>query len=126
MLKRKALLDRLVGGIKHYSNYMDVVRENTPRGIQLTELNIGDEELKVDGAAVDFSAVGNLSVSLGTSPAISDSNIEYASRPEKQPGIVAFSLKAKLTKTKPASEQSKPPATPINTALINSEVTRNE
>ncbi|MBX9941087.1 MAG: type IV pilus assembly protein PilM [Candidatus Obscuribacterales bacterium] len=126
LLKRKALLDRLVGGIKHYSNYMDVVRENTPRGIQLTELNIGDEELKVDGAAVDFSAVGNLSVSLGTSPAISESNIEYASRPEKQPGIVAFSLKAKLNKSKPASEQSKPPAAPINTALIDSEVTRNE
>lgn len=97
--KRKALLASLVGGVKHLSNYMEVVRDNTPKGVQLCEISLVDEEMKIDGAAVNFSTVGNLSINLGGNPLVSQSSIEFASRADKRPDLVAFSLKAKIAKT---------------------------
>lgn len=113
--KRKALLASLVGGVKHLSNYMEVVRDNTPKGVQLCEISLGDEEMKIDGAAVNFSTVGNLSINLGGSPLVSQSSIEFASRADKRPDLVAFSLKAKIAKTAGSSGTAPtPPQSQIN------------
>ncbi len=113
--KRKALLASLVGGVKHLSNYMEVVRDNTPKGVQLCEISLGDEEMKIDGAAVNFSTVGNLSINLGGSPLVSQSSIEFASRADKRPDLVAFSLKAKIAKaTASSGTTTAPPQSPIN------------
>ncbi|MBL8081174.1 MAG: type IV pilus assembly protein PilM [Candidatus Obscuribacter sp.] len=120
LARRKALLTKLVGGVKHFSRSMEVVRDNTPKGIQLCEVTISDGELKLDGSAVDFASVGNLSVSLGSHPTVSQSNIEYAMRPDKHPEVVAFSLKAQInSENRSENKTDKSPinSTPNHTAL---------
>lgn len=113
--KRKALLASLVGGVKHLSNYMEVVRDNTPKGVQLCEVSLGDEEMKIDGAAVNFSTVGNLSINLGGSPLVSQSSIEFATRADKRPDLVAFSLKAKIAKNGNTTNDTSPAPLPAPT-----------
>ncbi|HNN64584.1 MAG TPA: PilN domain-containing protein, partial [Candidatus Obscuribacter sp.] len=104
----------------HFSRSMEVVRDNTPKGIQLCEVTLSDGELKLDGSAVDFASVGNLSVSLGSHPTVSQSNIEYAMRPDKHPEVVAFSLKAQInSENRSENKTDKSPinSTPNHTAL---------
>lgn len=113
--KRKALLSSLVGGVKHLSTYMEVVRDNTPKGVQLCEVSLGDEEMKIDGAAVNFSTVGNLSINLGGSPLVSQSSIEFATRADKRPDLVAFSLKAKIAKSGGTTNNTSPAPVPSQT-----------
>jgi Tfp pilus assembly protein PilN len=102
--RRKQVLDRLVGGGKHWSGYLEAVRDNTPKGLQINQLSLNDSELKLEGAALDFSTVSNLSINLGSSNLLSDANIEYAQRPEKNPDRVTFCVLSKL-----AQEQSHRP-----------------
>lgn len=98
--RRKQVLDRLVGGGKHWSGYLEAVRDNTPKGLQINQLSLNDSELKLEGAALDFSTVSNLSINLGSSNLLSDANIEYALRPEKTPDRVTFCVLSKLAQDK--------------------------
>ena len=98
--RRKKILDELIGGSKHWSNYLEAVRDNTPAGLQISQLSLNDDELKVEGAAVNFSTVSNLSLNLGTSNLLKDSNIEFVSRPERHPNVVNFSVLSHLSDTK--------------------------
>ncbi len=98
--RRKQVLDRLVGGGKHWSGYLEAVRDNTPKGLQINQLSLSDSELKLEGAALDFSTVSNLSINLGSSNLLSDANIEYALRPEKTPDRVTFCVLSKLAQDK--------------------------
>ena len=98
--RRKQVLDRLVGGGKHWSGYLEAVRDNTPKGLQINQLSLNDSELKLEGAALDFSTVSNLSINLGSSNLLSDANIEYALRPEKTPDRVNFCVLSKLAQDK--------------------------
>jgi type IV pilus assembly protein PilM len=115
--RRKLVLDRLVGGGKHWSGYLEAVRDNTPKGLQINQLSLNDNELKLEGAALNFSTVSNLSINLGSSHLLSDANIEYAQRPEKNPDRVTFCVLSKL-----AQEQvTAPGATSVekpNTATL--------
>lgn len=115
--RRKQVLDRLVGGGKHWSGYLEAVRDNTPKGLQINQLSLNDSELKLEGAALNFSTVSNLSINLGSSNLLSDANIEYALRPEKNPDQVTFCVLSKL-----AQEQATAPgATNVekpNTATV--------
>ncbi|MFA7340388.1 MAG: type IV pilus assembly protein PilM [Candidatus Obscuribacterales bacterium] len=115
--RRKQVLDRLVGGGKHWSGYLEAVRDNTPKGLQINQLSLNDSELKLEGAALNFSTVSNLSINLGSSNLLSDANIEYALRPEKNPDRVTFCVLSKL-----AQEQATAPgATSVekpNTATL--------
>ncbi|MBP9093008.1 type IV pilus assembly protein PilM [bacterium] len=115
--RRKQVLDRLVGGGKHWSGYLEAVRDNTPKGLQINQLSLNDNELKLEGAALNFSTVSNLSINLGSSSLLSDANIEYALRPEKNPDRVTFCVLSKL-----AQEQvTAPGATSVekpNTATL--------
>lgn len=115
--RRKQVLDRLVGGGKHWSRYLEAVRDNTPKGLQINQLSLNDSELKLEGAALNFSTVSNLSINLGSSNLLSDANIEYALRPEKNPDRVTFCVLSKL-----AQEQATAPgATSVekpNTATL--------
>lgn len=94
--RRKQVLDKLVGGGKHWSAYLEAVRDNTPKGLQISQLSLNDSELKLEGAALNFSTVSNLSINLGSSNLLSDANIEYALRPEKTPDRVTFCVLSKL------------------------------
>ena len=98
--RRKQVLDKLVGGGKHWSGYLEAVRDNTPKGLQINQLSLNDNELKLEGAALDFSTVSNLSINLGSSSLLSDANIEYALRPEKAPDRVTFCVLSKLAQDK--------------------------
>ncbi|MDP3509919.1 MAG: type IV pilus assembly protein PilM [Candidatus Melainabacteria bacterium] len=114
--RRKLVLDRLVGGGKHWSGYLEAVRDNTPKGLQINQLSLNDNELKLEGAALNFSTVSNLSINLGSSNLLSDANIEYALRPEKNPDRVTFCVLSKL-----AQEQTTPGANSVekpNTATL--------
>jgi len=110
--RRKQVLDRLVGGGKHWSGYLEAVRDNTPKGLQISQLSINDNELKIEGAALNFSTVSNLSINLGASNLLNDSNIEYIVRPEKRPDLVNFCVLSKL-----AQEAVKPLALPNSTTI---------
>jgi Tfp pilus assembly protein PilN len=98
--RRKQVLDRLVGGGKHWSGYLEAVRDNTPKGLQISQLSLNESELKLEGAALDFSTVSNLSINLGSSNLLSDANIEYALRPDKNPDRVTFCVLSKLAQDK--------------------------
>ncbi len=98
--RRKQVLDKLVGGGKHWSGYLEAVRDNTPKGLQINQLSLNESELKLEGAALDFSTVSNLSINLGSSNLLSDANIEYALRPEKTPDRVTFCVLSKLAQDK--------------------------
>lgn len=95
--RRKQVLDKLVGGGKRWSGYLEAVRDNTPKGLQVSQLSINDNELKIEGAALNFSTVSNLSINLGASNLLNDSNIEYIVRPEKRPDLVNFCVLSKLS-----------------------------
>ena len=88
--RRKKILDELVGGTTHWSQYLEAVRDNTPQGLQISQLSLTDNEVKLEGAAINFSTVSNLSLNLGTSSLVNDANIEYVSRPERRPNVVGF------------------------------------
>ncbi len=120
--RRKQVLDKLVGGGKRWSGYLEAVRDNTPKGLQVSQLSINDNELKIEGAALNFSTVSNLSINLGASNLLNDSNIEYIVRPEKRPDLVNFCVLSKLSQDtmKPAvipnTNSIEKPNTAINAA----------
>jgi len=121
--RRKQVLDKLVGGGKHWSAYLEAVRDNTPKGLQISQLSLNDSELKLEGAALNFSTVSNLSINLGSSNLLSDANIEYALRPEKTPDRVTFCVLSKLAQervTTPGAGNIEKPhtATQKTSALI--------
>jgi type IV pilus assembly protein PilM len=105
--RRKKILDELIGGSKHWSNYMEAVRDNAPKGLQISQMSLNDDELKVEGAAVNFSTVSNLSLNLGTSNLLKDSNIEFVSRPERHPNVVNFSVLSHLNAATPEQINNK-------------------
>ncbi|CAN5529596.1 hypothetical protein BH11CYA1_BH11CYA1_06040 [soil metagenome] len=115
--RRKQVLDKLVGGGKHWSAYLEAVRDNTPKGLQISQLSLNDNELKLEGAAVNFSSVSNLSINLGSSHLLSDANIEYALRPEKAPDRVSFCVLSKLAQEQivaPSNGSVEKPNTAMN------------
>ncbi|MFA6209362.1 MAG: type IV pilus assembly protein PilM [Candidatus Obscuribacterales bacterium] len=123
--RRKQVLDKLVGGGKHWSAYLEAVRDNTPKGLQISQLSLNDSELKLEGAALNFSTVSNLSINLGSSNLLSDANIEYALRPEKTPDRVTFCVLSKLAQervTAPGASNIEKPhtATQKTSSLISS------
>lgn len=99
--RRKKILDELIGGSKHWSNYLEAVRDNAPKGLQISQMSLNDDELKLEGAAVNFSTVSDLSLNLGTSNLLKDSNIEFVSRPERHPNVVNFSVLSHLNAASP-------------------------
>jgi Tfp pilus assembly protein PilN len=98
LVRRKELLKSLVGGVKPWSAYLEAVRDNTPAGVQISQLELDESGLKLQGNAVNFSRVSDLSINLGASPLLQESNIESASRPEKRPEVVSFIIDAKVQK----------------------------
>lgn len=117
--RRKKILDELMGGSKHWSRYLEAVRDNTPKGLQINELALNDDELKVAGAAVNFSTVSNLSLNLGTSNLLKDSGIEFVSRPERHPNRVNFSIISHLAAdsagtNQPQTQTANPPTAHLN------------
>jgi hypothetical protein len=70
-------------------------------------MSLNDDELKVEGAAVNFSTVSNLSLNLGTSNLLKDSNIEFVSRPERHPNVVNFSVLSHLNAATPEQINNK-------------------
>lgn len=98
LVRRKDLLKSLVGGVKPWSAYLEAVRDNTPAGVQISQLELDESGLKLQGNAVNFSRVSDLSINLGASPLLQESNIESASRPEKRPEVVSFIIDAKVQK----------------------------
>lgn len=110
--RRKALLSGIVGGIKHWSDYLGIIRDNTPRGVQLSQLAL-DQDLKIQGQALDFATVGNLSLNLGSSPLVGASSIDYARRADKRPELIDFALSATLAG---GNQQNTPKSEPLHTA----------
>jgi type IV pilus assembly protein PilM len=111
--RRKQVLDQLVGGGKHWSGYLEAVRDNTPRGLQISQLSLNENELKLEGAALNISTVSNLSINLGSSSLLSDANIEYISRPEKRPDLVNFCVLSRLAPDGIKTATPFPPSTPL-------------
>lgn len=120
--RRKQVLDKLVGGGKHWSAYLEAVRDNTPKDLQISQLSLNDNELRLEGAALNFSTVSNLSINLGSSNLLSDANIEYALRPEKTPDRVTFCVLSKLAQervtTPGAGNIEKPHTAKLKTSCL--------
>lgn len=96
LARRKRILNHLVDGPRQWSQFLETIKSNTPQEVQLGQIILKDGELKLDGIASDYPQVSNLSINLNSSDLIQNTNIDYASRPEKNPEFVKFSISSQL------------------------------
>ena len=81
--RRKRILDQLVAGERHWSRYLETIQRDLPDGVQLTQVSIADNQLKIEGRAKDYPQVSNFSINLGDSKMLRDTSIDFAGKPEK-------------------------------------------
>lgn len=94
--KRRKVLNYLVKKTKRWSTYLDIVKENTPQDVQIDNIVFQPTDFQIEGFASDFAAVSRLSINLGASPGIANSSVEYATRGEKSPDLISFSVTVRL------------------------------
>ncbi len=93
---RSKVLNYLIGKSKRWSPYMDALSASTPEGVHIENVSFASNEMRIQGMASDFSSVSKMALALETSPVIAQSNIDYATRGNKTPDVVSFSLTAAL------------------------------
>ncbi|HEY9787433.1 MAG TPA: type IV pilus assembly protein PilM [Candidatus Obscuribacterales bacterium] len=93
---RKIALDTLLKRTNRWSVLLGEIQAHTPRGVQIERIIIAGKEVKVDGVAQDFSSVSNLAINLGSSPYLSQSQVEWIARHEKIPQKLDFTVSATI------------------------------
>ncbi len=118
--KKKHVLDGVVKRSIPWSQLLESVRTNTPTGIRIEKITSAGSEVKVEGSAQDFTSISNFAINLGSSPLVTASSVEWASRNEKAPEEIEFCVSANydLRRANTASIQPAPitPAAPTQTA----------
>lgn len=96
LTRKKRILDGIVKKTGRWSDVLDAVRTNVPSGVHIDRIVIQGKKAKVEGTAVDFTNVSHLALNLKTSPVVKESSIEWATRKEKNPKVVTFSVIAQV------------------------------
>jgi type IV pilus assembly protein PilM len=93
---KKRVLDDIVKKSERWSDYLEAIRTGTPDGVRIKAIMFKADGAHIEGTARDFSSVSSFSVNLGANPGVSNASVEWASRNDKHPDQVAFSVLANM------------------------------
>ncbi len=122
---RRKVLNFLVKKSRRWSKYMDMIQTNKPDGVQVDHVIFEPDHFVVEGFALDFTSISRLSLNLSASPLVENAQIDYAKRHEKSPGLVSFSVTAKLNRVKGPGEKSTPRVQPITAIPLHKKTASN-
>lgn len=91
---KKQILDNIVKKSEHWSDYLEAVRKSTPGGAQIDTVLFDDNKVRIQGSAQDFKNVSELAINLSESSALGNSQIDWATRNEKNPEVITFTVSA--------------------------------
>jgi type IV pilus assembly protein PilM len=94
---RKKVLDTLLKKHNRWSALLSELTVDTPRGVQIERIFLRGKEMKVEGIAIDFNSVSNLTVNMGDSVYLKESQVDWITRQDKLPEILDFSVSARLS-----------------------------
>ncbi len=102
--RKKQLLDEIVKYSRPWSAVLKTIADNTPDGLQIKKVSIQGNAIKIEGDAVDFSKISDLSINLGGSPLFMDSTVAFAKRDTQEDArVVEFGV---VSRVRPAEELS--------------------
>lgn len=93
---KKRILDNIVKKTEHWSDYLDVIRRDTPPGVHIEVVSFDGTGAHIRGTARDFTSISNLAVNLGSESLVKNASVETASRNDKSPQIVDFVVQASM------------------------------
>lgn len=89
---RYEVFNFLINKTRRLSRYLDAISQNIPSTIQLDEISFEKTNMKVAGVANSYSDISKFAANLDASPLIQNAEINFATRNEKEPDFVGFSL----------------------------------
>ena len=89
---RYEVFNFLINKTRRLSRYLDVVSQNIPASVQLHEVSFTKSNMNIAGMADNYSDVSKFAANLDSSAGIQSAEINYATRNDKQPDTVDFSL----------------------------------
>jgi Tfp pilus assembly protein PilN len=107
LTNKKKILDDIIKKSNHWSVLLEAVRRNIPPGVQLESIVL-DNDVKIQGTAIDFSSISNFALNLSEAPGLVSPTIDYAKRRDRAPQLISFQITAQLPGTAP------PPTTHIS------------
>jgi Tfp pilus assembly protein PilN len=93
---KKRVLDNIVKKSQRWSDYLETIRRDTPAGVHIDAIRFKDDGAHIEGTARDFTNVSHLAINLGNEQMVKHSTIESASRGDKRPDVIVFSVLATL------------------------------
>lgn len=94
LLNKKQILDRIVKRSNNWSRVLTSIQGNVPKGLQIQRILFDNNKVSIEGSSVDFNSVSELAVNLGESAIVAEPSVEWASRNEKNPSLINFSVSA--------------------------------
>ena len=89
---RYEVFNFLINKTRRLSRYLDLVSQNVPVSVQLHEVSFNKANMKIQGLADNYSDISKFAANLDSSAIVQSAEINYATRNEKQPDTVDFSL----------------------------------
>ncbi len=89
---RYEVFNFLINKTRRLSRYLDVVSQNIPASVQLHEVSFAKSNMNIAGMADNYSDVSKFAANLDSSAGIQSAEINYATRNDKQPDTIDFSL----------------------------------
>lgn len=96
---RYEVFNFLINKTRRLSRYLDLVSQNVPTSVQLHEVSFSKANMKIQGLADNYSDISKFAANLDSSAIVQSAEINYATRNEKQPDTVDFSLTVNATQT---------------------------
>ncbi|MDX2108415.1 MAG: type IV pilus assembly protein PilM [Candidatus Melainabacteria bacterium] len=89
---RYEVFNFLINKTRRLSRYFDTVSQNIPTSVQLHEVSFNKSNMNIAGLADNYGDVSKFAANLDSSAVIQSAEINYATRNEKQPDTIDFSL----------------------------------
>jgi type IV pilus assembly protein PilM len=102
---KKRILDNIIKKSEHWSSYLEAIRKGTPPGVHIDAIVFKPDGVHIQGGARDFTSVSHLAINLLTEPVVKNSSVEWATRNDKEPDIVTFSVLANMQGHDQTAEQ---------------------
>jgi Tfp pilus assembly protein PilN len=115
LFSKKRILDNIVKKSERWSEYLDFIRRDVPEGVHISLIEFNKDGLHISGSARDFSNVSRLAVNLGNESLLQSVTVENASRDDKMPELIKFTVVASMVPSGLTAAMANEPVAPVAT-----------
>ncbi len=95
LAQKKVILSGIVNHGQQFASILQVVKDNTPEGVQISKVEVDSSSINLTGKAVDFASISDLSLNLNSSGIITNPTLDYAKRSmSTDPRVIDFDISA--------------------------------